>query len=348
MAIIRYNDCVFINSKPYDLGVSAIPDAGMDIESIEFNYCAITDSQAIFSAGISATNSITYLNNDFSWDENSQVFPTFTNFCKEKILFSDYGLSATSVDRSSSWVTNDINKGFYEEDRLGSGAWFFNALGHIGAFYFGPVSGAHITSESLEITLELLEPIITISNIVTITSKPLNIFLKLLSPVIYSYRDVSVDFIGAPTEGTSPLDVDFTATINLLSETLQNYDITRYNWYFDYDISASTSATTYTPTTSYTFSGYSGKTFSINLDVVLTNKSTSATITRSKLKPDYITLYGMQQPVRFGANRLIDLKSYLSDYHQETDIYNFIKLFEDYLNTMYEGNKSYVYNDEDL
>jgi len=346
--IIRHNDCAFIDSKPYDLGAVTSPLDGIDISSIEFNYCAVTDSQTVFSAGVSATDSITYLNNDFSWDQDSKVFPTFANIDKESIRFSEYGLSSTSVDRASSWVTNDINTGFYRDSRLGPGAWFFNLTGHIGAFYFGPISGAHVTPEPLEITLELLEPTIIIGDVITVTPEPLNIFLELLDPTIYSYEDVVVDFVGSPLKGSSPLDVDFTATVNLLSETLQNYNITSYKWYFDYDISAATSATTDIPTTSHTFSGYSGKTFSINLDVVLTSKSTSATITRSKYKSNYITLCGMQQPVRFGTDRLIDLKGYLSDYHQETDIYNFIKMFEDYLNTMYEGNKSYEYSEEDL
>jgi hypothetical protein len=54
-------------------------------------------------------------------------------------------------------------------------------------------------------------------------------------------------------------------------------------------------------------------------------------------KEDYITICGLNQPIRFGTCRRINLVDYLPSYLQYSDIKNFTKVFEDFLNDMYPG-----------
>jgi hypothetical protein len=50
----------------------------------------------------------------------------------------------------------------------------------------------------------------------------------------------------------------------------------------------------------------------------------------------YISLCGPDNR-RFGTCKSINLTNFLSDYLQETDVYDLVKFFEDFLNTMYSG-----------
>lgn len=341
---IRFNDCIFLDSILND------NDENFDI--LEFNYCTFTDSQVTISAGISATETngtVNYNHCTFNWDKNSQDFPSYENINKTNIIFDNYGLSSTTDDRSTVWSTSGYNTGFWNEDRQGAGAWFFNTKGHIGAFYFGELSGADVTVDPLQLVIEFQDPTVVIGNDVTVSVNPLNLFLKLHDPIIYSYEDIEIDFVGVPRLGTTPLDVDFTATVNLLGDIRKNYRITNYRWQYDYDRDVTTSAAATVTTSEYTFSGYSGKQFSINLQVTLTHKISATTIVRTKYKKNYITICGQQQPVRLEARRLIDIKNYLPDYLKDSDIYELVDdIFEEYLNTMYDGNRGYTYSEEDL
>lgn len=55
-----------------------------------------------------------------------------------------------------------------------------------------------------------------------------------------------------------------------------------------------------------------------------------------KTKPEYVSLCGPDNR-RFGSCKSINLTNFLSDYLQETDVYDLVKFFEDFLNTMYSG-----------
>ena len=54
-------------------------------------------------------------------------------------------------------------------------------------------------------------------------------------------------------------------------------------------------------------------------------------------KKDYIRLQGPNFPIRFGESKYIDIIQYLPEYLKESELKEFLKTFEDYLNEMYEG-----------
>jgi hypothetical protein len=54
-------------------------------------------------------------------------------------------------------------------------------------------------------------------------------------------------------------------------------------------------------------------------------------------KEDYITLCGLNQPIRFGSCRKINLTEYLPSYLRYGDTEKFLKVFEDFLNDLYPG-----------
>jgi len=101
---------------------------------------------------------------------------------------------------------------------------------------------------------------------------PLNIFLSLQSPLTLNYSDVTIDFIGIPRKGTSPLTVDFTAYVTLLPEVSAMYEISEYKWYFDVTNKPTVYETSITPNITHIYKGYKGQQFSVKLDVVLTVK----------------------------------------------------------------------------
>ncbi|MFW6219500.1 MAG: PKD domain-containing protein [bacterium] len=55
-------------------------------------------------------------------------------------------------------------------------------------------------------------------------------------------------------------------------------------------------------------------------------------------KKDYIRIQGPNYPVRFGECKFIDIIQYLPEYLKETELTEFLKSFEDYLNEMYDGS----------
>lgn len=57
----------------------------------------------------------------------------------------------------------------------------------------------------------------------------------------------------------------------------------------------------------------------------------------SEIKDDYIEICGPRQPIRFGTCRNINLVDYLPEYFKNTDVENFLQIFEDFLNEMYPG-----------
>lgn len=54
-------------------------------------------------------------------------------------------------------------------------------------------------------------------------------------------------------------------------------------------------------------------------------------------KDHYITVCGIHQPVRYGKNREINLVNYLPEYYKNSDVEDFLQVFQDFLNEMYDG-----------
>lgn len=82
-------------------------------------------------------------------------------------------------------------------------------------------------------------------------------------------QNVTIDFAGVPRKGTSPLTVDFTATVNFYGEAKGKYVIKTYYWYFDYKNYPTVSETSDTNTITHVYSGYYGQTYDVRLKIEL-------------------------------------------------------------------------------
>jgi len=67
-----------------------------------------------------------------------------------------------------------------------------------------------------------------------------------------------------------------------------------------------------------------------------------------KTKEHYITLCGLEQPVRYSTDRLLDLFRFVPQYQKQTNFSVLVKELQDYFNTMYDGNNGFIYSEEDI
>jgi hypothetical protein len=155
----------------------------------------------------------------------------------------------------------DYGLGYYKCEEIG--------YGHIGAFYFGPIDEA-FSSVPMEISAVLLQPEVTVVNSVSSTTVPfyIPIYINLLQPkAVYATQDIEVDFVGVPRAGSSPLTVDFTATVNFSPDIKDKYIVEEYTWCFDYNYTNSTCnipwETSTTNTISHIYTGYRGQKYSV-------------------------------------------------------------------------------------
>ncbi len=134
-----------------------------------------------------------------------------------------------------------VNKGLWESDRKG-----------VGAFYFD-------TSASAEGQL-------------------LNLFITVLEPTVYAFKQAEIDFVGIPTYDYSPFTVEFSATCSVLG--MSNLTVSAYNWFFDSDRS-SEYITCADSLVTHQYDGYSGKQYSVKCVVTFIDSEISATVEKT-------------------------------------------------------------------
>jgi hypothetical protein len=71
-------------------------------------------------------------------------------------------------------------------------------------------------------------------------------------------------------------------------------------------------------------------------------------INYEKEKDEYIQLCGLEQPIRFHKDKLIDLFKFVPQYQKQTNFSVLVKELNDYFNSMYDGNNSFYYTEEDI
>jgi len=169
--------------------------------------------------------------------------------------------SATNLPSFSPEITTDYGPEW---------SWSL-AQGHIGAFYFGPLStNIVVSAEPIELTLIFSGH--STSAGLSLTPRQQTLILKILNPTIKSFEGFVLDFSASPRTGTTPLEVEFTALPRFLGSYWDQYEITEYRWYFDYIREASTYESTTDINITHTFSGYSGQKFAIKLVAVVQPK----------------------------------------------------------------------------
>lgn len=277
-------DTVFENSR--FVWNDSSPQNSLEVSSCYFT-CASDWVFEYFESGNTATGSATC---NFEYNITSAI-PSYVNANESTLNYSLFGLPEDSLSR---WTENEYDEGFYNSTRTGYGAFYFeddnssssessesssesssidaDGHGHIGAFYFGDVNET-IDLDFLSISATLLQPSVSVTNSesVSIIPKVLQVGCELLQPKnVYATQDIEVNFVGVPRAGSSPLEVDFTATVNFSSENKGKYIITEYRWCFDYtDSETDEWVSTTSPNISHTYTGYRGQKYSVKVCVSL-------------------------------------------------------------------------------
>lgn len=150
---------------------------------------------------------------------------------------------------------------YYKDDSYG---------GHIGSFYFGPF-GATISADSMEYSVVLLQPTVDIEDITSaavVTPLPMEVYYVMQNPAkVEAGADITINFIGVPRIGVSPLTVDFEANVTFGGAYQDKYYVTEYHWYFDYENNPSVYETSTGPMITHIYNGYAGQTYDVRLCV---------------------------------------------------------------------------------
>jgi len=137
--------------------------------------------------------------------------------------------------------------------------------GSIGAFYFGPTTTfVTISSPATAHYLAVTPVIIRIQSPIPV-STAWGVY-SIPPPNILTTNDITVDFVGIPRIGSSPLVVDFTATVTILNP---NISVSEYHWYFDTVNNPSVYEISTEPTITHIYAGYTGQKFTVKLCVKL-------------------------------------------------------------------------------
>lgn len=140
--------------------------------------------------------------------------------------------------------------------------------GSIGSFYFGPIRTIATTSSPATANYRINSPAI-ITTQTGFTASALWGVYSIPPPDVITSSDVTVDFIGTPRVGSSPLVVDFTATVVLAGTASGNVSVAEYYWYFDVDNKPTEYVVSTVPTITHVYTGYINQKFSVKLSVKL-------------------------------------------------------------------------------
>lgn len=269
---INFTDCVI------DMPNAAVSASGFfpvfgtyDLSATTFNNC----ETSISDSNLSATNFIDSLSAstvlaDLPKSEDKDTFD------KNDYIYEKYNISVNGTG-TSVWEANDYNTGIGGLTRDGIGAFYFYSVnnGHIGAFYFGPISET-VSANVMELSAVMLQPTISAQNAVSATVTPVSLIVncQMLQPQnVYATQDFEVDFVGTPLGGSSPMSVEFTAGINLSPELKGKYKVKNYRWCFDYDYDNETCNIPWVTTTqnpyTHVYTGYRGQKYSVKCCVTL-------------------------------------------------------------------------------
>jgi len=271
----NFYDCVFIDSMVSDLGV--------DTAAFNFQYNTFTDSQQDIESELSASDVILF-ENDYDWVP-LETLPNIDSISADNIIYDDYGVTVTTTDdRSSIWLDDGIDIGFYENQRIGRGAFNFfkesdeENRGHIGSFYFGPdYENIEIDIEVPILEIEVMDIGVSVSNdILDIPTLELEVLEVDTRGVICVWANFDSDV----RFGTSPLVVNFQAKDYIPNVAcLSACDVSEFIWFFDYGNNPQISAVREygdienpNDTIQHIYCGHHGESFDVRLQVIYVPK----------------------------------------------------------------------------
>jgi len=289
-----YHDQAYYNLNIIDsviTGLRNLDQIYSDDDDINFEYCKLYIYNSVFDRSyldlseefeISAN-----VNSQYDWTPPTP-YPFTSNhdfynlygkgidyiIANKSLLLPFYGIQTPPNPGYNFSAYEGYEKGLFGELRVNYGD--IDNFGHIGSFYFGQSTFIFTPDDDqiFRVSASFLTPNISSYNLIeygTILPNLITVKAILLEPTIYSTENIYVDFVGVPRTGTSPLVVDFTATVNLGSDFKNRYRITKYKWYFDADCSTlpenEIPEETYVPTITKVFNGYAGQKYSVRLCV---------------------------------------------------------------------------------
>lgn len=247
-----------IAGNPYQF----LPDDYVKLMNVETNFSANDTSAYEVSAVVNESDAVTAIQS-----------ATYLSFDKENYIYEDFGFSVTPSNRYE-----DIPYGIGGLTRDGVGAFYFYSIpgtGHIGSFYFGPISET-VSASVMELSAVMLQPIVSSQNAISATVTPVSLIVncQMLQPQnVYATQDFEIDFVGTPLGGSSPLSVEFKAIVNLSPELKGKYRVKNYKWCFDYDYDNETCNIPWVTTTqnpyTHVYTGYRGQKYSVKCCVTL-------------------------------------------------------------------------------
>jgi len=147
----------------------------------------------------------------------------------------------------------------------------FVDLGHIGAFYFGPDIET-VEPASSNASYQINTPAVSEGKQGTVFPTLVFAFYRIKDVNVVESKDIDIDFVGVPRIGTSPLTVDFTATVTFNGVFADLYEVNQYRWYFDVDNNPSEYESSDVNTITHVYTGYRGQKYSPKLCITLKRK----------------------------------------------------------------------------
>jgi len=260
IGLAGYTDCIYgwdLGGQTYptfDVG-SAMPRSAINFEDYNLTVTSATRSDDWIANGIDVGlwNSTRIGAGDWDFD------PPEVESSSSESSSSESSSSESSSSESSSSESSDSSESSSSED---------DYYGHIGAFYFGPIE-ASVTATPMTYTVSLLQPTVvtTSPTSATVNNPPvMEVNYFMLPPTsVLATVDITIDFVGVPRIGVSPLTVDFEAFVTFGGEYQDKYIVTEYQWYFDFERFPAVYETSTGPTITHIYSGYAGQYHDVRL-----------------------------------------------------------------------------------
>ena len=217
---------------------------------------AVIFTTARGSGFTSATYMWDFGDGNVSSTTSASIAHTFTSAGVFTIQLTITGASADTVECSGTIIANAT-------------------IGHIGAFYFGPVDvSSTFSANFMEIVAYAPSAIGEVPTSAEVPDNALFLIIRAYSPTVFTLNGLRIWFVGTPRKGTSPLCVDYEAFVEWHPAYADKYIITEYKWWFDYanfsaaeDGVVSECGGTPSSTISHIHQGQPGQTYDVRLCV---------------------------------------------------------------------------------
>lgn len=299
------------------------------------------NGQCLFDSEVTSINNVSLYRNGTELVSYiaSSIYPTSPTFsCSIEAIPGVYSFLGTVVGGVMDGVEIMSNA------MTLSTVTYATSAGHIGAFYLGNAIDVTNYVDPVSMTINVSD--VDVSNIggTGIEVTPMIVpKLRLTIPTIeVSIQDnISIELTADRWCGTTPLTVNFEVNPIFSNEYSSLYEIDYCYWNFDAGSSNEYTTSATGATISHDFSGYFNQQYGIKVQAHFIRKVEDINypetqVATSEIK--YVRLCGVEE-VRYTSNRLLNLVNYIPSMYRNTDVETILgDIFQDYWNTMFDGN----------